>query len=64
MAAEILGPAVVRGMSAATKSNGQLIGSSHLARFPLAMNLPSPALSILVSPSNDTSVDPDIWSMI
>ena len=35
MAAEILGPAVVRGISAATKSNGLLIGSSHLARVLL-----------------------------
>ena len=31
----ILGPTVVRGISAATKSNGLLIGSSHLARVLL-----------------------------
>src|SRR5215203_3367232 len=31
------------------------------AVFPPAMNIPSPALSILASPSSATSVDPDIW---
>jgi len=32
-----------------------------LRSFPPAMNSPSPALSILASPSSATSVDPDIW---
>ena len=46
----ILGPTVVRGISAATKSNGLLIGSSHLARVlltgrPLRDTATSPALS-------------------
>ena len=41
--------------------DGDPVPAVSAAVFPLAMNRPSPALSVLISPSSDTSVDPDIW---
>ena len=52
MAAENVSPTVVRGISSATKSNGLLIGSSHLACVLLTgrslRDTATPRLSVLI----------------
>jgi hypothetical protein len=43
------------------KVDSRPLPAVSVAVFPPAMNSASPALSILASPSSETSLDPDIW---